>query len=244
VKQTHAVRVALPGRRRRGLWLIAAVLTLAAVVAVVLIVVSRGGSSAPARVQSVAGAPETAALLAGLPQHGNALGSPQAPLTLVEYGDLQCPICARWTTDALPTIVRDYVRPGKVRLVFRGLGFLGSDSEKALRTALAAAPSGKLWNVVDLLYRNQGAENSGWVSDGLLRGVLASASLDADAILAQRSSDTVTAEMAAARLAATNDRVPGTPTFMLGPTGGELSTVRLTTLDPRQLASVIDATLP
>ena len=90
---------------------------------------------------------------------------------MVEFADLQCPFCREYTLNALPTIVKQYVRTGKVKLVFFGMAFLGPDSETALRAAYAAGLQSRLWNVIDLLYRNQGPENSGWVTDGLLRAV-------------------------------------------------------------------------
>ena len=139
-------------------------------------------------------APETAALLRGIPQHGTVLGSPNAPVKLVEYADLQCVYCGVWARDVFPTLVRRYVRTGKVQLEFRGLAFVGADSETALRTALAASEQNKLWNVVELLYRNQGAENSGWVNDGFVKAALAAIpGLDASRVLAARDGAAVTA---------------------------------------------------
>ena len=228
---------------RRNLWLILGSVAAAAIVAAVLIVANRGGSGSPSQPAGLAGAAETAALLRGIPQQGTALGSPNAPVTLVEYADLQCPICAKWATQALPTIVRRYVRTGKVRIEFRGLRFLGPDSNTALRTALAAGASGKLWNVVDLLYRNQGAENSGWVSESLLRSVVAAAGLDAGTVLATRSSTAVEQEIAASEREAALEGVPGTPAFDLGPTGGALDRIELTTFDPSELGAAIEALL-
>ena len=107
------------------------------------------GSAAAAR--EPAATPEPS-LFAGIEQQGAALGSPKAPVTLVEYADLQCPYCAQWARDALPTLVEDYVKTGKLRIVFRGLAFIGPDSDKALRTAIAAGEQNHLWDVVHGLY--------------------------------------------------------------------------------------------
>ena len=79
----------------------------------------------------------------------------------------------------------EYVASGKVRVVFRGLAFLGPDSDKAFRAALAAAEQDGLWNVVHGLFTSQGAENSGWVTDGLLRSLGRDAGIDADAFRAE-----------------------------------------------------------
>jgi protein-disulfide isomerase len=91
-------------------------------------------------------------ILDGIPQSGTALGSPKAPVTLVEYADLQCPYCAEWTHRAFPALVDQYVRQGKVRIVFRGLSFLGPDSDRALRATVAAGRENRLWHVVEGLY--------------------------------------------------------------------------------------------
>src|SRR5881227_3863967 len=86
------------------------------VVAVVLaVVLTRGGSSSSASATKLSGAADVTALLSGIPQHGNVLGRPSAPVTMVEYVDLQCPFCQEFETTALPTIVRRYVRTGKLR---------------------------------------------------------------------------------------------------------------------------------
>jgi protein-disulfide isomerase len=76
-------------------------------------------------------ADETDDLLAGIPQQGAVLGRRDAPVTLVEFADPQCPYCAQWSATAFDDIVTDYIRPGKVRLVFGGLSFLGADLRKA-----------------------------------------------------------------------------------------------------------------
>ena len=147
---------------------------IAAVVAGAMIATSvlGSGGDTPTTPATVSGS-DTVALLAGIPQQGPALGRKDAPVTLAEFADLQCPFCGEWSRSAFPEIVRDYVRPGKVRMDFRGLKFIGPDSEEALRFAYAAGLQGKLWHAVDLLYANQGEENSGWVTDEFLASVAA-----------------------------------------------------------------------
>lgn len=185
---------------------------------------------------------ETASLLNGIPQKGTVLGRPNAPVTLVEYGDLQCPYCAAWTQTAFPDLVREYVRPGKMKIEFRGLAFLGPESETGLRAALAAGEQDKLWHVVDLLYRNQGPENSGWLTDDTLRQVGASVDgLNVERMLARRSAMTPGLEKAQA--AATAAGINGTPSFELGPTGGSLQRVQISSLEAQALRPAINQLL-
>ncbi|MGH3023955.1 MAG: DsbA family protein [Gaiellaceae bacterium] len=183
-------------------------------------------------------------LLAGIPQQGAALGSPTAPVTLVEYADLQCPYCAEWAHETLPILVSDYVRTGKLRIVFRGLAFIGPDSETALRTALAAGDQNHLWDVVDGLYAYQGHENAGWVTEGLLDQLLAAVpGLDRERAQAERDAPWVEGEIAEAAAAAERAGVTGTPAFELGPTGGRLELAEIRSLGPEGIRPAIDALL-
>ncbi|MGZ8708139.1 MAG: DsbA family protein, partial [Gaiellaceae bacterium] len=99
-------------------------------------------------------------VFAGIPQEGIVLGSTAAPVTLVEFADLQCPYCADFARQGLPTLVQEYVRTGRVKLVFQGLAFLGPDSRTALRAVLAAGLQSRAWDVLHGLYGRQGAENA------------------------------------------------------------------------------------
>jgi protein-disulfide isomerase len=230
--------------------LLAASAAVAALVAAGLIAASvvgarsdeAGTETAPAGARNaLAGEPE---LLRGIPQRGTALGSPKAPVTLVEYADLQCPYCAQWARDAFPELVRDYVRTGRVRMVFRGLAFLGPDSDTALRAALAAGEQRRMWDVVHLLFANQGPENGGWVTEDLLTRVGAAVpGLDATRMLEGRSSPAVERELGSASTAARRDGIAGTPSFLAGPTGGTLEPVVVTSLDAAPFRAHLDALL-
>lgn len=112
--------------------------------------ISRGGEqetkadTASARVtQGSRAAPAVQSLFAGIPQQGAVIGSPMARVTLVEYADLQCPYCGKWARETLPVLIKEYVRTGKLRIVFKGLAFLGPDSEKALRAVIVAGRQGR-----------------------------------------------------------------------------------------------------
>jgi protein-disulfide isomerase len=238
-------RSGIPSKRLLAALAGAAVLVAAALVTVSILSALDGGSASPtASGPTLFGAPEGEALLRGIPQHGAVLGSPQAPVTLVEYADLQCPYCAQWALDALPVIIRDYVRSGRVRVEFRGLAFLGPESETALRAALAAGEQGKLWNALHLLYANQGAENGGWVTDDLLAALGPSIKgLDVERMLDTADDASVDRALKVAADAASRSGVEGTPSFELGPTGGRLERLEAASLDAAAFTGPIDTLL-
>jgi len=230
---------------RRTLLLIA--VAAAAVVAGALIaalVLSTGGGSKQPAASTPVGAARVTAMLHGIPQHGATLGSPHAPVTLMEFADPQCPYCGEWARTSLPTIVRRYVRTGKVQIVFNGLAFVGADSDTALRAALAAGQQNRFWNVLELLFENQGTENTGWVTDSLLQSIGdAVPGLNAQRMLAARSSNSVERELVDAETFAKQVGVNSTPTFAVGKTGEPLRIVQLQNLAPSALTPSLDAAL-
>ena len=201
-------------------------------------------SNAKPATAQLLGVADNASLLAGIPQHGAVLGASKAPVTLVEYADLQCPYCGEFSRNALPTLIQEYVHTGKVRLVFRGLAFVGPESESALRAALAAESQHRLWNFMHLLYENQGAENSGWVTDGFIRSVAAGvAGVNVTRLVADAQSPAVTEEIAAAQRLATSEGVNSTPSFFVGHTGGVLTALKVQSLDPAAFRPTLDRLL-
>jgi protein-disulfide isomerase len=207
--------------------LLAIVALAAAALAAALIAVSVTGGGEPSTPATVHGSSATEALLAGIPQRGNVLGDPDAPVTVVEYADFQCPYCASWAVDTFPALVSEYVRPGKVKMVFKGIAILGPDSDTALRAAVAAGQQNRLWHVSELLFHNQGEENGGWVTDDLLRSVGGAVpGLDVERMMNGRQSGPVAAEMAAAAGAAQAAGVSGTPSFEVGRSGGPMTLLR------------------
>jgi protein-disulfide isomerase len=214
-------------RTRRRLWQLGGALLLAAVVVVTIALAAGGGDDGrPVRQpgERLAGERESRTLLAGLPQDGAVLGEPDAPVTLVEFADLQCPFCARYATTVFPELVRRYVRGGQVRMIFRDVAFLGTDSVRAGQMAGALASQDKLWNFVDLFYVNQGAENSGYVTDPFLRKVARAISgADVERAMADRGLPAIADAMDAARREADSYSIPGTPSFAVGATGGKLT---------------------
>ena len=230
-----------PGIARKKV-LVGSATLIAVVVAATVVALALGSTDSSQAPPTVRGAARVAALLNGIPQHGTTLGSPKAPVTLVEFADPQCPYCGVWARDTLPTVVTRYVRPGKVLLVFEGMSFVGPDSLTALRTALAAGRQNRFWNVLELLFENQGSENAGWITEPLLRSIGdAVPGLDTDRMLADRSSAAVDAEIRQADSVARQAGVASTPTFAVGRTGGSMRIVHVTSLTPSGLIPALDS---
>src|SRR4051812_42565873 len=132
--------VARKGERRRAstkVLVIAAAVGLViagAVVGIALALGGGGGSSSSDTTPAIGSLknalPESDAVqreFKGIPQYGLALGSPKAPVTMVEYVDLQCPGCRAFETGVLPSIVPEFVRTGKLRIEARPIAFIGPD---------------------------------------------------------------------------------------------------------------------
>jgi protein-disulfide isomerase len=217
---------------------------VAIAVAAVLIVLSLSGGGGDEGPSIAVAGEETQQLLQGIPQDGNELGSPDAPVTLVEFADLQCPFCQRWSEQVLPTLVEQYVRSGQLRIIFRGIAFIGPDSNEALRYAYSAGQQDKLWNVVDLTYKQQGPENSDWVTPELMRGIgEAVPGLNVEEYVAGIDSAAVGAELDDAGAEAQAAGVRGTPSFLVGPTGGELAPLEFEAIEPSDFTQAIDKAL-
>jgi protein-disulfide isomerase len=226
-----------PTRRRRTARLAAAA-TAAIVVAVAAAVVSSSGGSPAA-----APAPATASLFAGIPERDGVAGDAGAPLTVTEYLDLQCPVCARAAGSTLPTVVDDYVRAGKVKLAARTLHFLGPDSVRAAQVAAGAERQDKLWPFLESFYARQGTENSGYVTDGFLRDVATAAGVDAEAALAQADSSFASRRLERANADASRVGVQGTPTLTVRRGNGPERLLDANPLDPASVAKALDREL-
>ncbi|MEM3065675.1 MAG: thioredoxin domain-containing protein [Candidatus Nitrosotenuis sp.] len=101
------------------------------------------------------------------------LGSESAPVTIIEFGDYQCPFCQRWNLQTKPLIEQNYINSGKAKLVYVDLPIVGADSLKAHASSYCASEQGLYWQYHDHLYKNQGHENDGWAKPQNLK-VLAS----------------------------------------------------------------------
>lgn len=235
----------LPGMERNRLLLVAAATGVAALVAVVLILAIGGGGGSSTTTSTAAGTqPGTAQPLGtGIPQNGDTLGKPGAPTSLVVYEDPQCPYCRQWNTDALGSVVSQFVRTGRIKLVYRGVVIVGPDSVRGLRAIYAAGEQNRLWNMVDALYARQGPENSGWISDKTILAAAREAGADGQKILAAMGSASVTAALREAQAHAKADQLRGTPTFMIEQPPARSRQLSVSALDATSFVASLDAAL-
>ncbi len=178
-------------------------------------------------------------VLAGIRQRGTVLGRADAPVTVYEFADLQCPYCADVSRDVLPSVVREYVRTGRIRLDFRPLEFLGPDSDRGARAVLAAGQQNLGWNLLEALYAQQGAENSGWLSEGALREIAGGIpGLDVDRMIADMPGVTPSLEQAANH--ANELGVRGTPSFFVKRPLADTQDLGLSSLTPAGFRTAIE----
>jgi protein-disulfide isomerase len=97
------------------------------------------------------------------------IGDAKAKVTIVEYGDFQCPFCKRYFENNQSMFVSQYVNTGKARFVWKDYAFLGQESTWAAEAARCAHDQSKFWQYHDYLYSHQGAENSGAFSKANLK---------------------------------------------------------------------------
>ncbi len=170
------VSVSHSGSRKRDLFLPISILVAAVMVggAIVFATLYKGGSPAAAPAGgngNVVDATSTVAALAQamtLGPRDAILGNASATVTLVEYGDYQCPYCVQFFSQTQPQIIQNYVNTGKVRVVFRDFAFLGAESTIAANAAQCAEDQNKLWPYHDALYAAKLADdtNGGSEDDG------------------------------------------------------------------------------
>jgi protein-disulfide isomerase len=210
-------------------------LSFVVLAAAVVIAASSGGSTSgrAALVREPNAARRANALLSGIPQHGSVLGYREAPVTLQFFGDLQCTTSRRVMLGALPFLIRNWVRRGKLQIRFRSFetdtkvaGGWPVFREQQI-AALAAGEQEKLWNFIDVFYREQGPELSGYVSEAFLRNVARQATLYPQTWKEDRALvEAWVAQLEADEELALAKGLNTTPSFLVGRTGGTARPLR------------------
>jgi protein-disulfide isomerase len=158
-------------RRTRILQMGAAAVFLVIVVVVALIVVNSSSNSGSGGDTNFEHVSEVDSLLGNTPQQGLTLGNPKAPVELIEFGDLQCPICKAYAEEMMPPVIEGQVAQGQAKITFRNFTIISEQSVPAGAAALAAGEQGRGWQYLEIFYHNQGEERSGYVTEEFLTGV-------------------------------------------------------------------------
>ena len=145
-----------------------------------------------------------------------ALGRPDAPVVMAEWGDFQCPFCRLFATTTEPELIRRYVDAGLVRVEWHDFAYLGPESVLAARAARAAARQDRFWEFHAALYRDQPSENRGAVTEASLAGTAAGLGLDVDRFRRDAADPAIADAVTADQELGTRLGVGGVPSFVVG----------------------------
>jgi protein-disulfide isomerase len=249
-KELEEAEAAKAVRRTRLTQLGIVVAIVAAVVIVILIATGGGGTKkvAPHSAEANSTVAAVKTLIDGIAQSGNTLGDPKAPVTLQYFGDLECPVCKEFTLGALPTIIEKWVKTGKVRIEYLSLETATREPE-VFKTqqvaALAAGKQDKAWDFIETFYHEQGEEDSGYVTESYIQGIAQQVpGLNLAAWTTARGESALANEVASDAQAASNAGFTGTPSFLIGKTGGTTQKLEYASLtDPTSFNEAIEKLL-
>lgn len=142
-------------------------------------------------------------------------GSLNAPVTMVEFSDFQCPFCRQFATESLPLIEGKYIRTGLVRFIYRDFAIQGPESQWAAEAAYCAQEQGAYWPYHDLLFARQAGQNSGAFSQENLKFFAAELGLDTQLFADCLDSGRYAAMVQAATQEGRSLGLEGTPTFFV-----------------------------
>ncbi|HEY8641119.1 MAG TPA: thioredoxin domain-containing protein, partial [Solirubrobacterales bacterium] len=156
--------------RRRGRWMVLTLLALAATVLIAGIVElsTQKPDRSQVRLDGIGDAQE---IFGGVRQDGDRLGSPDAPVSIQLFDDLQCSSCRDQFLSTIPTLVESYVRPGDLRMEYRHYSFSPSTEELGFFGAEAAADQDYAWPYIYLFFRNQDEAKRVGVSEDFLTAI-------------------------------------------------------------------------
>ncbi len=211
-------------RSQRRLRMVGGSVLGAVVVVVVLVAISSGGGGSTKGLKTGQQATQTSTvvsrLLSGVPQSGATLGNPKARVTMTYYGDLECPACRLFSlSGGLPQLIASDVRAGQVKVVYRAYQTATQDPttfQTQQVAALAAGEQHHFWDYLELFYRQQGVEGSGYVTERYLDGLARQIpGLNYSRWLSARNNSTLAATVQADLKSGQALGIPGTPTLIL-----------------------------
>lgn len=98
-----------------------------------------------------------------------AIGDKDAPVVLIDYSDMRCPYCAKWMKQIEPTLVKEYVKAGKLRIEFRNVALFGEQSKLGARAVMAAADQGKGYEMMQEIFSHMPTDKRGTITRDLLK---------------------------------------------------------------------------
>jgi protein-disulfide isomerase len=234
---------------------IAGGVALVVIIAIVLGVVLSGGSNSnstsafPATgnadwSNALPGAVDVRKAFKGIPQSGLVLGNPNAPATLTEYIDLQCPVCQEFESQQLPALLEKYVKPGKLNIKMQPWSIRGPDSNRGQSATAAASLQNRAFQFAQLLYLNQGTENTGWLNDNMVSTAASSVDgMKVQQVSNDESSSGVQSIVSSVDNTASTQGFNATPTLLLNHKGQKPHVVARSLPDPGQLKSQIESAI-
>jgi len=143
------------------------------------------------------------------------LGDPNAPITLVEFGDYQCFFCNKFFHNTEQKLLENYVDTGKVKIIFKDFTIIGPDSITAAHAAHCADDQDLFWEYHDTLYNNWNGENNGWASSENLLRMAQDVGLDIDEFTGCMLNEIHTQIISASNADARTLGLTGTPGFFV-----------------------------
>ena len=157
-----------------------------------------------------------------LSQASPRLGSAEASVTIIEFGDYQCPRCKSWFDNTKPQLDSNYIDAGVVNLYFVDVKYLGGDSHTAAVATYCAEDQGMYWEYHDVLYNNQRGVNSGWASADNLARFAGNIGLDTAEFEACLQSNEQRERLDFNAVQGRAQGVSGTPHFIIAGPGGSV----------------------
>jgi protein-disulfide isomerase len=227
-KRLKAEAAAKGGERRQGMAKIIGIAAFLGVIAIAIVAyVSLTGNDEPTKAST-----DIDKMLEGIPQDGAILGDPNAPVTLVEFADLQCPACKAASEEIIPDVIAGPVKNGTAKYEFSNWAILGPDSVVAAKAALAASEQNRLQQFVENFYANQGIEGTGYVTDEFLLDIAEKAGIpDIDKWEADRALPKWDQNLLAVDNEAIEAGFSGTPSFAIRNPDGSLEQINAGSAD-------------
>ncbi|KFM14716.1 putative disulfide bond formation protein D [Marine Group I thaumarchaeote SCGC AAA799-O18] len=143
------------------------------------------------------------------------LGNPNAPITMIEFGDYQCTFCSKFFHETENSIVTNYIKTGKVKILFKDFVILGQDSRNAANAAHCANDQELFWEYHSILYNNWAGEDTGWADLTHLHEFANTLGLDMDVFSACMSNFKYNELVTLSSIDGEKLGVSGTPTFFV-----------------------------